>query len=310
LQGATVRKSTRVRIIGFPIDLGADRRGVDMGPSALRIADVDTRLEALGYTIMDDGDIPIRTIETTEIGDPRLKYLPEIVEMSTVLAERVKRSLDDEEFPLILGGDHSMGIGSLAGIGAHCKEREKTLGVIWIDAHADMNTAETTPSGNIHGMPVAVAMGIGHPSLTNILGQFPKLDPRNLAIIGLRSIDNGERALIKELGVAAYTMHDIDRLGMYEVASRVLEDMHRSVDHLHISFDVDGVDPSVAPGVGTPVPGGLSYRETHLFMEMISQIEAYASLEVAEVNPVLDVRNATAEFAADVIASSMGKRIL
>lgn len=305
-----MRKSTTVRVVGFPIDLGADRRGVDMGPSALRIADVDKKLESLGYQIVDEGDIPIRNIEVQEIQDPHLKYLPEVTAMSHVLAQRVKGILDDGHFPLIFGGDHSMSVGSLAGIGAHCKEQGKTLGVIWIDAHADMNTAETTPSGNIHGMPLAIAMGIGHPSLTNIGFEGAKLDPRNLAIIGLRSIDPGERTLIKELGVAAYTMFDVDRLGMFEIATRVLEDMSRSVDHLHISFDVDGVDPSVAPGVGTPVAGGLTLREAHLFMEMISQIDAYASLEVAEVNPILDDRNKTAEFAAEIIASSMGKRIL
>ncbi len=305
-----MRKATTVHILGFPIDLGADRRGVDMGPSALRIADVDLKLEALGYAVIDEGDIPIKNIEVTEQADTKLKYLPEVAMMSEVLSNRVQDILGNERFPLILGGDHSMSVGSIAGIGAHCKAHGKTLGVIWIDAHADMNTAETTPSGNIHGMPLAVAMGIGHPQLTSIGGDFPKLDPRNLAVIGLRSIDPGERELIKELGVAAYTMFDVDRLGMYEIASRVLEDMSRSVDHLHISFDVDGVDPSFAPGVGTPVPGGLTYREAHVFMEMISQIDAYASLEVAEVNPILDDRNKTAEFAAEIIASSMGKRIL
>ncbi|NQW28905.1 MAG: arginase [Ignavibacteria bacterium] len=305
-----MHKSTRVRVIGFPIDLGAERRGVDMGPSALRIADVDLKLRKLGYNVVDEGDIPIRNIEVQELQDVKLKYLPEVAEMSTVLCAHVKKVLDEGDFPLILGGDHSMSVGSLAGIGAHCKEQGKTLGVIWIDAHADMNTAESTPSGNIHGMPLAVAMGYGHPSLTSIGGDFAKLDPRNLAIVGLRSIDPGERVLIKELGVAAYTMFDIDRLGMYEIATRVLDDMSRSVDHLHISFDVDGVDPRVAPGVGTPIPGGLTYRETHLFMEMISQIEAYSSLEIAEVNPILDDRNQTALFASDVVASSMGKRIL
>jgi len=301
---------TRIRLIGFPIDLGADRRGVDMGPSALRIADIDRRLETLGYDVIDEGDIPIRNIEVSEVHDPRLKYLPEIAEMSAVLAARVKSALDDGDFPVVLGGDHSMSIGSLAGIGAHCAERGKTLGVIWIDAHADMNTAETTPSGNIHGMPLAVAMGYGHPTLTSLMMDGPKLDPTNVAIIGLRSIDTGERDLIRETGVAAYTMFDVDRLGIYHIASRVLEDMARRVDHLHISFDCDGVDPSVAPGVGTPVPGGLSFRETHLFMEMISEVEAFASFEVAEVNPILDVRNSTAIFAAEVVASSMGKRIL
>lgn len=305
-----IGKSTNIRLLGFPIDLGADRRGVDMGPSALRIADIDKRLAALGYSVTDEGDIPIRAIEVQEEANSKLKYLPEVAEMSHILAARVKGILDVGDFPLILGGDHSMSIGSLAGIGAHCKENNKTLGVIWVDAHADMNTESTTPSGNIHGMPLAVAMGYGHPELLRVGGDFAKLEPRHLAIIGLRSIDPGERELIKDLGVAAYTMFDVDRLGMYEIASRVLEDMSRSVDHLHISFDVDGVDPHVASGVGTPVPGGLSYRETHLFFEMVSKIEAYSSLEVAEVNPILDDRNKTAEFAADVVASSMGKRIL
>lgn len=305
-----MHKAMRVRMVGFPIDLGADRRGVDMGPSALRIADIDKRLEALGYTVVDEGDIPVRNIEVQDIFDPRLKYLPEIAEMSSVLAYRVKAILDEGDFPLILGGDHSMSIGSLAGIRAHCHEQGKTLGVLWIDAHADMNTAETTPSGNIHGMPLAVAMGIGHPSLTNLMGDVTPLDPANTAIIGLRSIDPGERALIKDLGVAAYTMFDVDRHGVFDIVQRVLEDMARRVDHLHISFDCDGVDPSVAPGVGTPVPGGLSFRETHLIMELVSELEAFASFEVAEVNPILDDRNKTAQFAADVVASSMGKRIL
>lgn len=305
-----IDRTQTVRMIGFPIDLGTDRRGVDMGPSAMRIADIDLRLQALGYTVIDEGDIPIKNIEIQEEQNSKLKYLPEVAEMSEVLARRVKDALNAEEFPLIIGGDHSMSIGTLAGIGAYCKEKDKTLGVIWIDAHADMNTAETTPSGNIHGMPLAVAMGYGHRTLTSISGDFAKLDPRNLAIIGLRSIDPGERLLIKDLGVAAYTMFDIDKLGMHEVAARILEDMSRSVDHLHISFDVDGVDPDIAPGVGTPVPGGLTFRETHLFMEMISKIETFGSLDVAEVNPILDIRNKTAEFAADVVASSMGKRIL
>jgi arginase len=297
-------------MLGFPIDLGADRRGVDMGPSAIRIADVDVKLESLGYTVIDEGDIPIRNIEVQELQDQHLKYLPEVAGMSAILSERVKSILDDGDFPLILGGDHSMSVGSLAGIGAHCREQGKRLGVIWIDAHADMNTAETTPSGNIHGMPVAIAMGIGHPSLTGIGGDFPKLAPENLAMIGLRSIDPGERELIHKLGIQAYTMFDVDRLGMYEIASRVIEDMGRKVDHVHISFDVDSVDPVVAPGVGTPVSGGLTLRESHLLMEMISQLDAYASLEVAEVNPVLDDRNRTAEFAVEIIASSLGKRIL
>ncbi len=299
-----------VRIIGFPMDLGAGRRGVDMGPSALRIAGVSERLRALGYQVVDAGDIDIRTAEVQEIEDITLPYLPEIASACTRLAMEVESALDGNEFPLVLGGDHSMAIGSIAGIAAHCHKRGKRLGVIWIDAHADINTPETSPSGNIHGMPVAVALGIGAPMLTTIGGPELKLEANRLIYVGLRSVDEGERALIRKLKIEAHTMEDLDKQGVHRLISKAVATLREKVDHLHVSFDLDVVDPSVASGVGTPVPGGLTYREAHLIMEVIADTGYMHSMEVAEVNPILDVRNASAEFAAGLIASSMGKRIL
>jgi arginase len=299
-----------ITIVGFPMDLGADRRGVDMGPSALRIADIDDKLRELGYDVTDEGDVQVRTQEVQTIEDPRLKYLPEITQACERLATAVKSILDRDSFPLILGGDHSMSIGSIAGISAHCKEKGKRLGVVWIDAHADMNIPDTTPSGNIHGMPLAVSMGLGASALVQLLGFAPKVEPSNVALIGIRSVDPGERTMIKELGVQAYPMPIIDKEGMYSVMQEVLKYMKDRVDHLHVSFDLDSVDPTLAEGVGTPVPGGLTYRETHLVMEMIAEAGIMSSLEIAEVNPILDIKNRSALFAADVIASTMGKRIL
>jgi arginase len=299
-----------VHLIGFPMDLGADRRGVDMGPSALRIADIDEKLRALGYTIEDEGDLEIAVPEVLAIHDPHLKYLPEITKACDKLARKVKRVLKDGAFPLVLGGDHSMAIGTIAGIAGYCRDVKKRLGVIWIDAHSDINIPATSPSGNIHGMPVAASIGIGAPELAAVGGNFRKLDPTNVVMIGLRSVDEGERALIREHGITAYTMADIDRHGLYKVMEQTLDYLQARTDHIHVSFDLDSVDPSIARGVGTPVPGGLTYREAHLIMEMIAERGALGSLEVAEVNPILDNMNKGALFAADLVASAMGKRIL
>ncbi|MES2765486.1 MAG: arginase [Bacteroidota bacterium] len=306
----TIDTKPTVRVIGFPMDLGADRRGVDMGPSALRIAGIEERLRELGYTVIDEGDIPVRMQEILKITDPKLKYLPEITNACERLAIKVKSVLDNGEFPLVLGGDHAMSIGSIAGIAAHCREKGKRLGVIWIDAHTDVNLPETTPSGNIHGMPLAVSLGFGAPELTSIAGDFKKLEPQNLFIVGARSVDIGERKFVKEQNIEVYTMTDIDQMGMVNVVNEILETVCEQVDHLHISFDLDSVDPSVASGVGTPVPGGLSYRETHLIMEMLAESGRVCSLEVAEVNPILDDKNKSAIFASEVVASTMGMRIL
>jgi len=304
------RNPGSVRLIGFPMDLGAGRRGVDMGPSAIRIAGVSDKLRALGYHVIDAGDIEIRTAEVQEIEDIKLPYLSEIASACTRLALEVESALDGGEFPLVLGGDHSMAIGTIAGIAGHCKRHNKRLGVIWIDAHADINTPESSPSGNIHGMPVAVALGMGAPMLTSIGGDEPKLLPDQLVYLGLRSLDDGERALIRKLKIEAHTMADLDKQGVYRLLTKAVSGLRAKVDHLHVSFDLDVVDPMVASGVGTPVPGGLTYREAHLIMEAIADTGYMASMEVAEVNPILDVRNASAEFAAGLIASSMGKRIL
>jgi arginase len=296
-------------IIGFPMDLGADRRGVDMGPSALRIAGLQNRLENLGYKVEDTGDIKIEIMERQKIKNPKLKYLDEIIKTSGKLAEKVEKVLEKGDFPLCIGGDHSMALGTISGISSFCKKRKLKLGVIWIDAHSDMNTEETSPSGNIHGMPLASLLGLGNDELVNFLGFSPKLSAENCALIGIRSIDQAEKANITKLKVPVYTMNDIDKLGIHRIISKVLKQFREKVDHIHISFDVDSVDPSVAPGVGTPVQGGLNYREAHLIMEIIAECGCMSSLEVAEINPILDHKNKSAVFTAELIASSMGQRI-
>jgi len=302
--------SKQVRLIGFPSDLGAGRRGVDMGPSALRIAGIAAAVEALGHRVSDDGDIPVRGQEVQRIVNPRLKYLPEIVRASRLLAGRVATALHEGAFPIVLGGDHSLGIGSVAGASSYCRDTGKRLGVIWIDAHADMNTPETTPSGNIHGMPLAVAMGFGTQRLVSIAGFGPKVAPEHVALIGVRSVDPGERDLIARLPMLTYPMPEVDKRGIHTVVEEVLDRFRRTVDHVHVSFDLDSVDPSLAPGVGTPVSGGLTFREAHLAMEILAESGMIGSLDVAEVNPILDVRNATALFAVEIVASLLGKRIL
>ncbi len=303
-------KQQTVTIIGFPIDLGSGRRGVDMGPSALRIAGLESKLEQLGYKVEDTGDITIEIMERQKVSNPKLKYLSEILKTSKMLAARVEKVLEQKKFPLCIGGDHSMALGTIAGISSYCNKNNLTLGVIWIDAHTDMNTDETTPSGNIHGMPLAASMGLGYDELVNLLGFTPKLKPENCAVIAARSIDPQERLNIKKLNLNVYTMSDVDKLGIHRIISRVLKQFKEKVDHIHVSFDVDSIDPNFAPGVGTPVSGGLNYREAHLLMESIAECGCMSSLEVAEINPILDVKNSSAVFAADLIASSMGQRIL
>jgi len=299
-----------VTIIGFPMDLGSGRRGVDMGPSALRIAGLENKLKQLGYKVEDTGDINIEIMEKQKLGDSKLRYISEILKTSKILAAKVEKILEQGKFPLCIGGDHSMAIGSVAGVSSYCRKNKLTLGVIWIDAHADMNTDETTPSGNIHGMPLAASLGLGHRDLVNLYGFAPKLSPENCVIIGARSIDIQERLNIKKVKPIVYTMSDVDKLGVHRIINRVLKQFKEKVDHIHISFDVDSIDPNFAPGVGTPVPGGLNYREAHLLMEAIAECGCMSSLEIAEVNPILDVNNNSAVLATDLIASSMGQRIL
>ena len=302
--------NNNITIIGFPMDLGADRRGVDMGPSALRIAELQPKLERLGYNVIDSGDIPIQIMEKQKITNPKLKYLNEILKTSKTLATKVESVLVKGNFPLCIGGDHSMAIGTIAGISSYCRKNKLTLGVIWIDAHADMNTDQTSPSGNIHGMPLAASLGLGNSSLVNFFGFAPKLNPENCALIGIRSVDAKERLSIKKLKLPVYTMPEIDKIGIHRIVVKVLKQFQEKIDHIHVSFDVDSVDPSIAPGVGTPIPGGLDYREAHLLMETIAECGCMSSLEIAEVNPILDEKNKSAVFTTDLIASSMGQRIL
>lgn len=303
-------QSKNIDIIGFPMDLGAGRRGVDMGPSALRIAGISPKLESLGYEVNDHGDIFIQNQEGQRLINPKLKFLDEIVRTSEQLAKKVEKSLDEDRFPLCLGGDHSMALGTLAGVASHCRKNNKEIGLIWIDAHGDLNTDETTPSGNIHGMSVAASLGIGNSNLTNIFGFAPKVKPENCVLIGVRSLDQGEKDLVNKLGIKVYTMTEIDRKGIGFIINKVLKDLKSRVQHIHVSFDVDSIDPSTAPGVGTPVNGGLNYREAHLLMESIAECGCMSSLEVAEVNPILDNQNRSAEITAELVASSMGLRIL
>jgi len=302
-----------VRIIGVRVDLGAGRRGVDMGPSAIRKAGVRRALVELGYDVADDGNIHCDEPEAHEIRDPKLKYLPLIQVAMTELAARVDAALDSGEIPLVLGGDHSIAIGTIGGVAGHFKRKKKKLGMIWFDAHGDANTAETTPSGNIHGMPQAIAFGRGAPELVAIGGFAEgesKLDAACCSLVGARTIDRLEREVIEDIGLKVFAMDQIDRFGIYEVTQRAIDIASRGTDGIHVSFDVDGMDPSVAPGVGTPVLGGVSYRETHTLMEMVAETGRLVSMEVAEVNPILDIRNTTAEVAVAMVASAFGKRIL
>ena len=306
----TTLHSKVINVIGFPMDLGADRRGVDMGPSAIRIAGLEERLRGLGYEVVDEGDIHILIMESQQIINPKLKYIDEILKTAETLAKTVEKILDQEHFPLCLGGDHSMAIGSIAGISSYCRRRDQELGIIWIDSHADMNTDETTPSGNIHGMPLAAAMGIGNKELTHFYGFQPKVKPENVVIIGARSIDNEEKEIVQQSGAVVYTMTDIDRQGIHSIINKSLKHFQKNVEHIHVSFDLDSLEPGIAPGVGTPVRGGLNYREAHSMMEAIADCGCMSSFELTEVNPILDEKNKSAELAVELIASAMGQKIL
>jgi len=300
----------RIDIIGFPMDLGADRRGVGMGPEALRVAGIRNRLEELGYEVSDRGDIPVEIRESQAISNPRLKFLEEVIEKSGRLASAVQASLDRGRLPLAVGGDHTVSIGSVAGLSAHCRARGLRPGVLWIDAHADMNDEETTPSGNIHGMALAVSLGFGEPRLTSLMGFSPKLAPEHAFLVGVRSIDPDERGMIRKAGIRVYTMSEIDRRGAALVIEEIMASLQEEVDAIHVTFDVDAVDPSLAQGVGTPVAGGLTYREAHLVMETIAECGRLRSMDVAEINPTLDDRNRTAVLTAELVSSCLGKRIL
>lgn len=296
-----------ISIIGVPLDYGQSRRGVDMGPSAIRYAGALKRLEAIGHSLQDEGDIQVSSIEKKNREETNLKNLEEVIQATSELANRVAGVIKSGRFPLVFGGDHSIAIGTLAGL----TSIYKNLGVIWYDAHADLNTAETSPSGNIHGMPLAVSMGLGHERLVNIFTDGQKVKPENVVIIGARSVDPGERALIKEKGIKVYTMHEIDRDGMTSVMKQAIEYLKsKNLDGVHLSLDLDGLDPLYTPGVGTPVPGGISYRESHLAMEMLEDSGLITSAEFVEVNPILDEKNKTADVAVGLMGSLFGEKLL
>ncbi|MBY7141843.1 arginase [Virgibacillus sp. NKC19-3] len=293
-------------VIGVPMDLGQSRRGVDMGPSALRYAGAIEKLQELKNDIHDLGDITIARPDTAKaMEESNLKNLKQVIQANEELASTVDKEIEKNRFPVIFGGDHSIAIGSLAGIAKHYEN----LGVIWYDAHGDLNSSETSPSGNIHGMPLAASLGIGHEKLTNILGYTPKIKPENIVIVGARSLDPGEKELIREKGINVYSMHEIDRIGMSNVMKETIDYLKERTDGIHLSLDLDGLDPSEAPGVGTPVIGGLTYRESHLAMEMIAEADILTSTEIVEVNPILDEKNKTAEVAVGLMGSLFGEKL-
>jgi len=301
----------KVRLIDVAMDLGAGRRGVDMGPSALRLAGIREKIAAMGVEVDDDPEpIEVAIRERGDVYDPQLRFLPEIVNGCTHLAARVEGAKEEGLVPIVMGGDHSIAIGTIAGLSAHYRAKKRTLGVVWIDAHSDFNTRETTPSGNIHGMPLAVCVGIGAPELIELYGPSPKVDPRNVVAIGIRDVDPLEKQNLRDHQILTYTMSDIDRLGMFTVIDEAIERLSARCDTLHISFDVDSLDPEFAPGVGTPVKGGLQYRELHLLMETLAASKMVGSIEVVEVNPILDRANETSEVAVEMVTSALGKTIL
>ena len=299
-----------IAIIGAPMDLGAGRRGVDMGPSALRLAGLDERIRSLGYEVQDLGNVTVAQPEATPCGPDRARFLPQIAQTCKRLGDLVCQAVTEGKMPLVLGGDHSIAIGTVAGIARSYHQRNEKIGLIWVDAHADMNTPETSPTGNVHGMPLACCIGQGPPELTHLFEFAPKVDPRNVAIVGLRDVDRTEVPYVRDAGVTAYTMRDIDERGLRTVLQEAIERVSDGTAGFHVSFDMDAVDPREAPGVGTPVRGGLTYREAHLAMEVLCDCSNLIGMEVVEVNPVLDIANQTAILGVELVQSALGKRIL
>jgi arginase len=301
---------SHIAIIGAPLDLGQGRRGVDMGPSALRVANLNERLRSLGYEVEDLGNIHVAQAESKPEGDPTMKYLPQIAAACQELGDWVYGAMRQDFVPVVLGGDHSVAIGTVTGVSRRFRDRGERVGLIWLDAHADMNTPQTSPSGNIHGMPLACLLGMGPPELADRSGYRPKVDPRNTVIVGLREVDLTEKTYVRESGVRVFTMRDIDELGLRAVMEEAIRTASEGTVGFHCSLDMDFVDPQHAPGVGTAVRGGATYREAHLAMEMICDSRRMTSIEVVEVNPVLDEANRTADLAVELIMSGLGKRIL
>ncbi len=306
-QGPSGVASRDIALVSVSIDLGAGRRGVDMGPSALRIAGIARELEAIGHRVTEFGTITAGGLETTAAGESALPFLEEVANVAERTRNMVESGLAGGCMPLVLGGDHSLSIGSVAAVAEYRRRRGESIGVVWVDAHADMNRPHTTPTGNIHGMSLAVLLGQGHPRLT---GPVPSVRPENASVLGARELDPGEKKLIAELGVRVFSMSEIDERGVGACVDEALERANAGTAGFHLSLDLDALDPHIAPGVGTPVQGGLTYREGHLVCEKAARSERLLSLEVVEVNPVLDDRNHTAALAVGLVASALGKTIL
>ncbi len=298
-------KTKRIRIIGVPMDLGQSRRGVDMGPSAVRYAGLTHRLEKLGHKVEDAGNIEVPDRENLPVSrKPGANYLDDIADTCKRIYRVGRQAVEDGRFPIFLGGDHSISIGTVGGI-----THSKPAGLIWIDAHGDFNIPATSPNGNIHGMPVAVLLGYGAPELVNLGRRGPKVKPANVALIGSRDLDYDEKTMLKNSGITIYTMREVDELGMATVARKALEKMD-GLDRIHVSLDLDALDPMEATGVGTPASGGLTYREAHLLMELLADSARVSSMDIVEINPVLDNHNRTAETAVELTASLLGETII
>src|SRR5215475_4228910 len=300
----------KIRVIGVPLDLGQSRRGVDMGPSAVRVAGLEARLEALGHEVEDGGNVAVAIPEQKKEGAANAKYLKEITATCTKQADLVIKALDEGIVPLCLGGDHSMAAGTVSGVAEFYHRQNKRIGRIWIDAHTDINTPDSSPSGNVHGMPLAALMGLWPGELANIYDFSPKVKPENCVLVGVRDIDAVEKENVRKAGIGVFTMRDIDERGMRTVMEEALRMAGRGTAGYHISLDMDWVDPEDAPGVGTPVRGGATYREAHLAMEIIADHGRMLSFEIVEVNPVIDEHNQTADLAVELALSAFGKKIL
>jgi arginase len=300
----------KIELLGVPMDLGGGLRGVDMGPSAFRYAGLAAGLQRLGIPFEDLGNVPVPRPESRQARDPSARFLTEITRCCQRLRARVERVLDRGSVPLVVGGDHSIACGTLAGVSSWYHREQKKIGLIWFDAHADMNTPETSLSGNVHGMPLAACVGYGADELVMLGERTPMVDPACTVLIGIHDVDPAERSIVARSGVRAFTMSEVDKLGMHRVMEEALAIANRGTAGFHVSFDVDGCDPSFAPGVGTPVPGGATLRESHLVMEHVAESGRMLSLELAEINPILDHANRTAELAVELALSAFGKRIL
>ncbi len=299
-----------IQIIGVPMDLGASRRGTDVGPSAMRVAGLGQELKRMGYDILREIDIAVPSMETRNTESRNARFKTEILAVCVDLAKTVAASLKAGNIPLVIGGDHSIAMGTVAGVAGHYRKQNENIGLIWFDAHGDMNIPSSSPSGNIHGMPLAHILGIGDEELANIGGFIGKVKPENVALVGIRDLDQRERKIIRDSGIHAYTMREIDERGMAAVAKEILSVVNKDTAGFHLSFDVDGCDPSVMPGSGTLVPGGISYREAHLLLEYCADSGKMTSMELVELNPLLDQKNISAERSVRLVGSAFGKAIL